>query len=297
MFQNLKGFAQFISVERGFMILMIVVGASFLMGKSLVLFEAVFLGVIAFCIWSAADAINNIYDVDLDMLSDPFRAEFTQKIGKYGLFVAVFFNVLSLVLSLITTLPYVVFFVAIGIVFGVIYSAPPFRLRKTVCKPIVNFAVGAVPVLIVAAFFNIFTINIIALVLLIGITTAVNSLWEDLSDYASDYSSGSKTMPIILGYKKGLTITIAMGYTLIPLMVLVGTIFQLGWIYYLTLLVLSIFITLRVMKKLNVLSRKNEEDTRQLIMLGEVLSKDFVVVAIIFTMNLMLSSLLKTILL
>ena len=275
--------------------MMIVVGASFLMGRSLVLSEAVFLGVIAFCIWSAADAINNIYDVNLDMFSDPFRAEFTKKIGKLGLFVALFFNVLSLVLSLITMLPYVVFFVAIGIAFGVIYSAPPFRLRKTVYKPIVNFTVGAVPVLIAAAFFNIFTINIIALVLLIGITTTVNSLWEDLSDYASDCSSGSKTILVILGYKKGLILTIALGYTLIPLMALVGTIFQLSWIYYLTLLSMSIFITLRVMQKLSILSMKNEEDTQQLIMLGEVLSKDFVVIAILFTLSLMLCSLLRTI--
>ena len=40
MFDNLKGFGQFISIARGFMILTISVGASFLMGESLVWFEA-----------------------------------------------------------------------------------------------------------------------------------------------------------------------------------------------------------------------------------------------------------------
>lgn len=293
MFQDLKGFAQFISVERGLMVLMISVGASFLMGGSVAWFEAVFLGVIAFCIWSAADALNNIFDVDLDVLSDPFRAEFTKKLGKLGLFIAMFFTALSLLLGAFTMTPYVVLFIAVGILFGVLYSVPPFRLRKTAYKPVVNFTVGAVPVLIVAAFFHDFTINIIVLVTLIGVTTAVNSLWEDLADYASDYSSGSRTIPVILGYKRGLTFTIAMGYTLIPLMVLVGVLFQLGWTYYLTLTALSAFVTLRVIQKRNTLLKNHGENKKQLFKLGEVLAKDFVVIAIVFTLSLMLSSLLK----
>jgi 4-hydroxybenzoate polyprenyltransferase len=293
MFDYLKGFAQFISVERGLMVLMISVGASFLMGGSLVWFDAVFLGVIAFCIWSAADAMNNIFDVDLDVLSDPFRAEFTKKLGKLGLFVAMFFTALSLLLGAVTMTPYVVLFIAVGLLFGVLYSMPPFRLRKTAYKPVVNFAVGAVPVLIVAAFFNAFTVNITVLVLLIGVTTTVNSLWEDLADYASDYNSGSRTIPVILGYKRGLTFTITMGYALIPLMVLVGSLFQLGWTYYLTLAALSAFVTLRVIQKRRTLLKDHAEDKKQLFKLGEVLANDFVIIAIIFTLSLMLSSLLK----
>ena len=292
MFQDLKGFAQFISVERGLMILMISVGVSFLMGKSLVWFDAVLLGVIAFCIWSAADAMNNIFDMDLDILSDPLRAEFTKKLGKLGLFIAMFFTTLSLFLGAFTMTPYVVMFIAVGIMFGVLYSVPPFRLRKTAYKPVVNFTVGAIPVLIVAAFFHDFTINIMVLALLIGITTAVNSLWEDLADYASDASSGSRTIPVILGYKRGLIFTIVMGYMLIPLMVLVGVLFQLGWTYYLTLAILSAFVSLRVIQKRSTLF-KNTEDKKQLFKLGEVLSKDFVIIATVFTLNLMLGSLLK----
>ncbi len=293
MFQDLKGFAQFISIERGLMVLMISVGTSFLMGGSLVWFEAVFLGVIAFCIWSAADAMNNIFDVDLDMLSDPFRAEFTKKLGKLGLFIAMFFTALSLLLGAFTMAPFVVLFITVGIVFGVLYSVPPFRLRKTTYKPILNFSVGAVPVLIVAAFFDAFTPNIIALILLIGVTTSVNSLWEDLADYASDFSSGSRTIPIILGFRRGLIFTIIMGYTLIPLMILVGTLFQLSWVYYLTLTALSVFVSLRVYQKRRTLLKEGEEDTKKLFKLGEALAKDFVVIAIVFTLSLMFSSLLK----
>jgi 4-hydroxybenzoate polyprenyltransferase len=129
------------------------------------------------------------------------------------------------------------------------------------------------------------------LVLLVGVTTAVNSLWEDLADYASDATSGSRTIPVILGYKRGLIFTITMGYALIPLMILVGSLFQLGWIYYLTLTLLSSFVTFRVIQKRNTLLENG--DKKQLFKLGEVLAKDFVIIAITFTLSLMLSSLLK----
>jgi 4-hydroxybenzoate polyprenyltransferase len=293
MFQDLKGFAQFISVERGLMLFMISVGTTFLMGQALVWPVALFLGIIVFCIWSAVDAMNNICDVDLDVLSDPNRAKFTKKLGKFGFFIAIAFTALSLMLGAATLMPLVLLFVGIGIFFGVIYSVPPFRLRKTAYKPIINFTVGAVPVMIIASFFNLFSIDIIILILLIGATTAVNSLWEDLADFASDFQSGSRTIPIILGFKRGLFLTVILGYVMIPLMVLVGVLFQLSIVYYATLVTLASFITLRLIQKRRTLFKKDKEVTQKLFKVGEVLAKDFVIVAIVFTLSLMLSSLLK----
>jgi 4-hydroxybenzoate polyprenyltransferase len=190
-------------------------------------------------------------------------------------------------------IPYVVVFVALGILFGVLYSVPPFRLRKTPIKPVVNFTVGAVPVLIVAAFFNVFSLSVLLLMLLIGVTTAVNSLWEDLADYASDFNSGSRTVPIIFGFRRGLFLTIVMGYVMIPLMVYVGLLFQLGWTYYASLLGLALFISLRIVQKRVTLFTNRTGDATKLHKLGEVLARDFVLVAIVFTLSLMLSSLLK----
>ncbi len=258
MFQDVKGFAQFISVERGLMLFMISVGATFLTVESLAWSTALFLGVLVFCIWSAADAMNNIFDQQLDMLSDPNRAQFTKKIGRLGLLVAVGFTASSLALGVVTMIPYVVLFVALGIVFGVLYSVPPFRLRKTAYKPVVNFTVGAIPTLIVAAFFSNFSFSVIVLVVLIGVTTAVNSLWEDLADFASDFHSGSRTVPIILGFRKGLFLTIAMGYCLLPLMVLVGVLFQLSWVYYTVLVALAAFVSLRVIQKRHLLFKDHK---------------------------------------
>jgi len=293
MFREFKGFAQFISVERGLMLFMISIGATFLMAGTLAWSSAIYLGVTVFCIWSAVDAINNVFDVDLDTLSDPARAEFTKKLGKLGVIITASFIALSLTLGAATLIPYVLLFVALGITFGVLYSVPPFRLRKTAYKPIVNFTVGAVPVLIVAAFFNAFTPDVISLVLLVGVTTSVNSLWEDLADYASDLNSGSRTLPIIFGFRKGILITIILGYTMIPLMVFVGSLFNLGWTYYVSLLGLAMFVSLRVIQKRTTLFKPESGDLAKLQKMGEVLAKDFVIIAIVFTLSLMVSSLLK----
>jgi 4-hydroxybenzoate polyprenyltransferase len=293
MLQDLKGFAQFISIERGLMLLMISMGATFLVGQSFELLKALYLGVTVFCIWSSVDAINNVYDVDLDRLSDPLRAQFTKKLGKLGVAIVIGFASLSLALVAISLIPVLIFFVGMGLFFGVLYSVPPFRLRKTPYKPIVNFTVGAVPILIVAAFFNDFSINILAFVFLMGVTTSIHSLWQDLADFTSDSESGSRTLPIILGFHKGILLTLIMGYIVIPLMALVGWLFGLGWFYYATLVGLGILGCLRIIQKRASLIKKHNLDTQELVKLGEFFAKDYVLIAIIFAFSLMISSLLK----
>jgi 4-hydroxybenzoate polyprenyltransferase len=128
---------------------------------------------------------------------------------------------------------------------------------------------------------------------LIGVTTAVNSLWEDLADYASDFQSSSRTVPIIFGFRKGLFLTIIMGYSLIPLMVIVGVLFELGWTYYAVMSALTGFLSLRLIQKRGTLMINDKADAKKLHRLGELLAKDFVIIAVVFTLGLMLSSLLK----
>ncbi|MBE0520061.1 UbiA prenyltransferase family protein [Candidatus Bathyarchaeota archaeon] len=293
MFRNVKGFAQFISAERGFMLFMISMGATFLIAENLAWVQAIYLGFIVFCGWSGADAINNICDVALDVKSDPFRAEYTKNLGRLGLFISLFFSALSISLGVITGIPLVTVFILVGIFAGVLYSVPPFRLRQTIYKPLVNFSVGCVPVLIVAAFFNVFSVNAWALMLPIGITTAVNSLWEDLADYASDFNSRASTMTITLGFERGLHVTIILGYCLIPLMVLVGILFHLNLLYYLILSALVAYMSLRLIQKRSTLFGNSGGNTEPLLKLGEIFAKDFVIIAIIQTTNLMLSGYLK----
>jgi len=294
MFRDLKGALSFISVERGLMLFMISVAVTFLTAKVVVWSTALFLGLIAFCIWSAVDAMNNLCDVDLDVLSDPLRAEFTKRLGKAGVLITYVFVGLSLGLGAATMMPLVFFIVVLGIFFGVLYSVPPFRLRTTRSKPLVNFTVGAIPVMIIAAFFGVFSIDIIALVVLIGATTAINSLWEDLADYDSDLANNARTVPVVLGFRNGLMFTVIMGYGLIPLMTLVGVLFQLSPVYYIILVVLAAIISLRLLQKRKTLLNNAEPHSKSLFKLGEILAKDFVMIALLFTAGLMISSLLRT---
>ncbi|TET65735.1 hypothetical protein E3J49_00910 [Candidatus Bathyarchaeota archaeon] len=293
MFRSVKGFAQFISVERGFMLFTMSMGATFLIEENIAWLQAIYLGFIVFCGWSAVDAVNNICDADLDVKSDPFKAEYTKNLGRLGLCIFIFFSALSISLGVLTGIPLVTVFVLAGIFVGVLYSVPPFRLRQTIYKPLVNFSVGAVPVLIVAAFYNVFSVEVWLLMALIGITTAVNSLWEDLADYTSDFNTRARTMSTILDFKTALYVTITLGYCLLPLMVLIGILFHLNLLYFLVLAALVAYLSRRLIQKRSVLFG-NEKDNKELMLeLGDIFAKDFVIIAIVQMTNIMLSSYLK----
>ena len=181
-------------------------------------------------------------------------------------------------------------FIFVGIIAGVVYSVPPFRLRQTILKPIVNLSVGAVPVLIVASFFDIFSVELLVLVLLIGVSTAANSLWEDLADYESDLAAKAKTLVVVLGFKRGFFITVLVGYCMVPLMVLVGILFNLSLIYFVILGTLIAFLSFRLIQHRNTLFRSSNED--ELLNLGPVFAKDFVIIALVHTANLMINGLI-----
>jgi len=289
MLRSVKGFLKFISIERGIMLFMIAMGSTFLISKNASLPEAIYFGIVSFCGWSGVDAINNVYDVDIDVKSDPLRSEYTKNLGKMGLAISFIFFAASMILAAITKIQLVTVFVFVGILAGILYSAPPFRLRQTIYKPIVNFSVGSVPVLMVAAFFNVFSVQILVLLILIGASTAVNSLWEDLADYKSDLNAHAKTMLVILGFKRGLYLTIILGYSLIPLMILVGVLFHLTLIYFIVLAALIGYISLRLIQNRKILFGGAKADTKTMLKLGEVFAQDFVIIALVHTTNLMVS--------
>jgi 4-hydroxybenzoate polyprenyltransferase len=291
MFKDVKGFAAFISAERGLMLFMISMGSALLLQTTSSLEQAVFFGLLGFCGWSSVDAINNIYDIDLDEYSDPSRAAYTKKLGRWGLGIYLLFSSLALGGAFVSGNLITTIIIALGILIGILYSVPPFRLRQTLYKPIVNFSVGAIPVLFVAGFYSLFSIDVIALMLLIGVTTAVNSLWEDLADFISDSESGAKTLLIVLGFRRGLFMTILLGYCLIPLMVYIGFLFQLHFNYYIVLSVLVAYMTVRLISKRATLISRGE-DVGVMLEIGEVFAKDFVILAIVQTSNLMINGLL-----
>lgn len=289
MLHNIKGFLSFISFERGIMLFMIAMGSTYLIAEKTTFPEAIYLGFVSFCLWSGVDAINNVYDVELDKRSDPKRAEYTKSLGKIGHLISLLFFILSMFLGTITGIKLVPVMVLIGILAGIIYSVPPLRLRQTILKPIVNLSVGAVPVLMVAAFFNSFSLQILILLTLIGVSTSINSLWEDLADYKSDFNAKAKTILIILGYKRGLYLTIVLGYSLIPLMILVGLLFNLNPIYFVILTILITFMSIRIIQNRRLLFTNQNLNQETILKLGENFAKDFLITALIHTTNLMIS--------
>jgi 4-hydroxybenzoate polyprenyltransferase len=293
MLSQVKGFLAFISFERGLMLFMIAMGATFLVAQKPTFTEATYLGIVAFCLWSGADAINNVYDVDLDMKSDAFRSDYTRSLGRFGLYISLAIFVLSMALGLITGIQLVTVFIFVGIVAGVVYSVPPFRLRQTILKPLVNLSVGAVPILVIASFFNIFSFQMLVLVILIGVSTAANSLWEDLADYESDFASNARTLVVVLGFKRGFFITVVVGYFMVPLMVLVGILFQVSLLYFVILGALIAFLSFRLIQHRNTLFKSSNVEQNTLLKLGESFARDFVIIALIQTANLMINGFLN----
>jgi 4-hydroxybenzoate polyprenyltransferase len=292
MFRNVKGLATFISAERGLMLFMISMGSALLLQSTLSLEQAVYFGFIGFCGWSSVDAINNICDVDLDERSDPSRAEYTQQLGNWGFGIYVLFSGLALGGAFLSGNLVATLVIGLGLLIGIFYSVPPFRLRQTPFKAIVNFSVGAIPVLFVATFYNLFSANVIALMTLIGVTTAVNSLWEDLADFISDSENHAKTVLVMLGFRRGLIITIVLGYCLIPLMVYIGLLFSLHVSYYIILLACVAYMSVHLVTKRAVFTT-HVADSRAMLMVGEAFAKDFVILAIVQTTNLMLNGLFQ----
>ncbi len=287
------GLSRFISIERGFMLFMITVAATLLMESTLGTIQALFVGLIVLLLWSAVDSMNNLCDMTLDEKSDPLRAEYVRELGRSGLVICIFLSGTSIALGILTRIPILVSLIVLGLAVGVLYSVPPFRLRQTVFKPFVNFSVGAIPVSIAAASSNFLSASVWSLLFMIGLTTGVNSMWEDLADYESDMQTGARTMPIVLGVRRGLYVTIITGYLLLPGMVLVGLMFQLGVLYYLVLLGLAAYLSIHLIRERSVLLGKPSVDPPTMLRLGDALAKDFVVLAIIQTANLMVSAFLK----
>lgn len=291
MLRTLRGLSGFISIERGFMLFAISVAATFLLEGKFAWQEATYVGLLVFCGWSAVDAINNVCDAGLDTKSDPSRAQYTKHLGRSGLVICLILCALTLGLGIATLTPLVVVFILLAGVAGLLYSVPPFRLRQTICKPVVNFCVGAFPVLIVAALSNRFS-GIWSLVFVVGLATAINSLWEDLADYGSDLESGARTIPIVLGLRRGLYATIVGGYCLFPFMVLVGLLFHLSILYYIILFSLTAYISIRLVLERSLLfgSTYNE---KAVLKLAQTLAKDFVIIAVVFSTSLMFSAIMK----
>jgi hypothetical protein len=95
---------------------------------------------------------------------------------------------------------------------------------------------------------------------------------------------------VVLGFKRGFFITVLVGYGMVPLMVMVGILFNLSLLYFVILGTLIAFLSFRLIQHRNTLFRNSNENT--LLNLGPVFARDFVIIALVHTANLMINGLL-----
>ena len=114
-----------------------------------------------------------------------------------------------------------------------------------------------------------------------------------MADYESDFAAKARTLVVVLGFKRGFFITVLVGYCMVPLMVLVGILFHLNLLYFIVLGVLIAFMSLRLIQHRNALFRSNNIELDALLQLGEAFAKDFVLIALVQTANLMINGFLN----
>jgi len=202
------------------------------------------------------------------------------------------FAVLTFSLSIATFNWQVLVVVSVGMFLSFIYSAPPIRLRTTIAKPLVNFIFGAVAILVSGAYFGVYSFEVIALTLLFGVVTSINSIWGDLADYESDKKSGSKTVPVVLGFRRGFIFTVVLGCMLIPILTFIGLMYGLPFVYYAILAGIATYVLGRLFLNKKGLN-KNKENLNQQITLAAMLTKDFTFITLIFSLTFMVSALIR----
>jgi len=167
---------------------------------------------------------------------------------------------------------------------------PPPETSKTSNKKILVIAVVAI--LVSGAYFGVYSFEVIALTLLFGVVTSINSIWGDLADYESDKKSGSKTVPVVLGFRRGFIFTVVLGCMLIPILTFIGLMYGLPFVYYAILAGIATYVLGRLFLNKKGLN-KNKENLNQQITLAAMLTKDFTFITLIFSLTFMVSALIR----
>jgi len=273
--QWLRAFSQFITVDSGLALFVATILLSFLMAPKFDLFQACYLGLIIFCGWCGVDMLNNICDTEADALSHPARAEIIRTLGVWTGIIAGLFLAIAFGLGFGTQNVLVMLLIVAAFSSGVLYSIPPFRLRQTILKPIMNLSVGVILALLVASFYSCFTVATWLIVVLAGAATLSASLWDDVIDYEGDWKGGAKTMPVIIGPKKGAYLSFLSSFSLLPLLFFIGIVFNLAGFYYLSLLLVAVGMLTKLIQNRNILSTNFEQNEEAWINLMKTTFKNY----------------------
>jgi len=174
--------------------------------------------------WCYAVGINDKSDLETDHISNPSRPLVSGAItSQEHRVINTIFLISSLVAADLVRYP---FFISMVVIIGLsyIYSCPPLRIKRI---PILSkFVIATCSAITCLAGFLVFSDDysfngfppVIILTILVTVTLAFNVI--DIKDWAGDPITGTKTLPVILGDKKGkrvIGVLVFLSYLCIPL--------------------------------------------------------------------------------
>lgn len=185
-------------------------GAGWLFNPLKADFSRVFLSAIAIALaWVYAAAVNDIYDIRIDRVSNKRRP---LPRGTLSMEQLKTFAILSALASLLISIPLGIYHFAIVsgcLLLGTIYSAPPLRLRKRLLWSPCTIGAGAVLASLIGLVCVKITFSFENVVggILIFWAFSTASCAKDLSDYEGDKKAGVRTVFTVFGLKRGTRIT------------------------------------------------------------------------------------------
>lgn len=174
------------------------------------IYRLVLAGISAMMLNSASNALNQVYDLEIDKINQPERPLPLGKIGKNS---AIVFSVILYFLSLffaglINMNCFVLF--ALGTVLTVIYSVPPFRLKRYAYLSNLDIALARGVLLFVAGWSVFGRIDVAEpwlLGLVMGFFIFGAATTKDYSDVEGDRRFNCITLPVKYGVRKSIIIT------------------------------------------------------------------------------------------
>ncbi len=165
-------------------------------------------GVAIACLYMYASLINDIYDVPVDLISNPRRPIAASLMTRSeATRAAWFFAVLTFALAFAvgTGTRYLV---PLGLLLAWSYSSPPLRLRRFICSSLVvgigsllAFLIGYTALDFSPAWTLPLSIKLVAVVILV--VFSIGQMVRDLKDYLGDKAAGIKTVFTVYGRERG----------------------------------------------------------------------------------------------
>ena len=210
------------------------------------------LGLIAiFFVWQFCVSLNDIFDIEIDRISNPDRPYtkgYIDKkkyiiisiiLGGVSIFIGIFISLLSMI------------FIILFIILGYIYSAPPTRLRKYIFGTIFIGSGSALSYF--AGIFSIvpiLTMQQLMIGILIFIALSMGTVVKDYKDYEGDKKAGVSTIFTKYGLEKGTKIASVLLFItfMIPLL-LINHIIDIIIIVTMAILVVLLFNLKKIKRK------------------------------------------------